>query len=265
MSVILVYDPEVWAPPPGLRIEGQAVTRDATEDSLGEIVAGHDVIVGGDDRLLGRLVTGLTVRHQGSLTRFAPLRVGEFSELGMSNDVKHVLAALQNRQAKETTISSLRIVSSAQPRATYGFQLGVGAVARIAEQWRRHGRSSGTARFVVNEARQPETDAVQFRVNHGSMEEGAYLQVCAIEHGWLKMTASDRPTLRFGQTAADLLKDVPSRRLKSLTRRVTGRDDAFEVVHITAHNGYVVDGDVSADSSGVVQVSVGPRVRLLKV
>ena len=125
MSVILVYDPEVWAPPTGLRIEGQAIAVDASADSVGEIVAGHDVMVGGDDRFLGRLVAGVALKHPASLTRFAPIRVGEFSEVGMTAGIKHVLAALQNRQAKETSVSSLRIVSSADPARISGTTTGI--------------------------------------------------------------------------------------------------------------------------------------------
>ena len=264
MKHVLVYDPEAWTPTSGMRWPVKAAALDTPIEELAQFIADADVFVVGSDRLVGRLALANSLCTPSQRVRFAPVSVGEFNDLPAASHLMKIAKTLESGRAEEIQVPTLRLVSSSQPRAILGFQVGFGFVARMAESWIRHGRKLGTVRFAMDEARS-DHDRVEFQVAHGEKQMAAYLQFCALQAGWLKMTSGSAPTFRHAEAATELLKTVPSRRLQAAARKVLGNQASFEVVHITAHNGYVVDGDVMAHTpSEVIQVSIGPRVSILK-
>ena len=265
MKTVIVYDPQTWTPPSdNMQWPLMAAGADTPIEELADFIAGTDVFVIGSDRLVGRLALANALCTPGQRVRFAPIRVGDFNDLPSSSYLLKASKALESGKIEEIKVPTLRLVSSSQPRAIFAFQLGFGFMARLAESWIRYGRKVGSIRFAMDEARSSHED-VEFHVGHGPKSAAAYLQFCALPSGWLKMTSGDEPAFRHGETAAELLKTVPSRRLQAAARKVMKTETAFDVVHITAHNGYVVDGEVMAHKpSEVIQVSIGPSVSILK-
>jgi hypothetical protein len=237
----------------------------ATEQpaDLAQQLAGRDVVVAGGDALVARLATAVYRDVPTQRTRFAVVGVGVFDDTARFSHIMQARKALERGRVEEETVATLRLVSSSLAQPTLAFQVGFGTVARLAESWLRHGRLAGTARAAMDSS--SAHDEVEFVLNRKSVEKAAYLQVCGLPSGWLKMTAGLAPTMRFGRTPSDLLRELPSRRLQRLSRLMSGDADTFDVVHIRAHSGYVVDGEVFPDSvTETLEVKPGPRVTLLK-
>ncbi len=264
MKQVIVYDPQAWTPPSELRWPVMAAAMDTPSEDLAQFIGDTDVFVIGSDRLVGRLALANSLCTPGQRVRFAPVSVGEFNDLPAASHLMKIAKQLEAGRVEELHMPTLRLVSSSQPRAILAFQVGFGFVARMAESWIRHGRKVGTVRFAMDEARS-DHDLIEFHVAHNEKQNAAYLQFCALPSGWLKMGSGSTPTFRHAENPSELLKTVPSRRLQAAARKVLGNQASFDVVHITAHNGYVVDGEVMAHKpSEVIQVSIGPRVSILK-
>lgn len=248
------------------------------------------VIVDGDDRFLGRIVTS----YLGNLHhRSRPLRLLPLADYGLSTvadaitgglerrEVLKRLARLDERRWENVSVSTLKITASSRASADYGFSFGAGWWYTAFEAYHRSGRADGTplgkAMFkwgqdLVSHPPRAGGDGWRLSVDYRPQPEGwTHLQATTLAQSWLGLAGlsapggQSAPTLRIGEKGADLLREWVTPRALTKTFVAPVEGTSFERVHLDGASGYVIDGELYGAGAGqVLELARGPRIFFMR-
>ncbi|MBA2663851.1 MAG: hypothetical protein H0U74_16300 [Bradymonadaceae bacterium] len=248
----------------------------------------HFVIVHGDDRLVSRALTAYhtQLRHKGYPLRLMPLAVGElqFVSRAIDEDLspRRVARVLHEHRASEDfasrMLSCLKISSSMEAAAQYGFSFGAGWLFAAFEAYHRSGRSGRTnlaataahlTRDWVRSGEVPgrQGSAARVSVDYKSRSDASgYVLASTLEQSWFGTSTvrTDGPALVLGESALELVKRAALPRAVQRVRPKVQQSEAFERVHLDGFPGFVLDGELYEPAhANVVQVAAGPRVHFV--
>ena len=247
-------------------------------DLLEELFASgvESFVLHGGDELVSAVVTAYWRRRSlGAYPlEFWPLEMGSgFVAAEGKGDVsaRRARAMIERpaRQWARRSVSTLRVVSSLEPGAWYGFSFGAGWVYRALEARKR---ARGGAANLVSAAGKLAMDTFQ------SEEEKSLAERVAINYsprkggeGSLLATTLSRSYFGITTTGAEarywdrlgtsgLLRRVVT---PDLLERVGG-GESFEVIHLDGPGGWALDGRLFQEPEpSVLEISPGPAVTLL--
>ncbi len=265
---------EVW----GARAERFPEDLEEGRQALNEILTRPGaVVLHGSDGLAGAVVSAYWSEPKlgAKALKLWPLKVGQslVGEVGGSVDpvaARKVLRAGGVRW-EEGKVSTMKVTSSREPAARYGFSFGVGWVHRAFEARQRRHETAGElvttwTRLATDTWRQDDGApwAERFTVD-GVPGEGS--------QGSLIATTLPRTFfgLGGGEAGPKLFRGVPTASLirQALTPgaldRIAPTAAGFSCVHLDAPAGWVVDGELhDGEASEVLQVRTGPAVTFVK-
>lgn len=259
------------------------------------------LVVYGGDRLVSRILTAYhtQLRHNGYPLRLLPLAAGDLQFVaraaGVQQTPARVAKALREQKDLQNwpsrVVSCLKVSSSMEPAAQYGFSFGAGwpytafhvyerkreqtpggagvsiaaAAASLAKDWAR----SGVGLRGAEAARAKNRVSVDYKSRGESV---SYVMASTLEESWFGGTATrgNQASLVMGDSPVELLKRAAVSRtlpgsLSSRQKRAKAQaSEGFERAHLDGFEGYVLDGILfKPEHPYVVQVSQGPQVHLI--
>lgn len=245
-------------------------------------------VVVGDDGYLGRVLT-LYHRHlRGHTTpfRLCVVDAGADSVVADTLDApklsKRNVAALARKARVDdldrTSLSTLRVTSSAREAADLGFSFGAGLLFELFEASRRASSSglSGIAselgrlgRRTLFDGEAGSMEGARLAVNRRPARAApAYLLAGSLDRSWfgLKLRDDAPRSYRAGDSTSSLVGQVA--RNRAVPRLLDSGSDAepFETIHIDWSHGYVLDGQLFEPARPyVVQVAEGPPAHFFSI
>ncbi|MFU8802500.1 MAG: hypothetical protein ACNA8W_01705 [Bradymonadaceae bacterium] len=261
---------------------------DELEDELERLLSADPsvVVVDGDDRFLSRILTAYLgeVRHRSRPLRLLALsdeRLTTVAEATSGNldrkAARRYLSTLDAERWHTSSLPTLRITSSAEPAARYGFSFGVGWWYSAFEAYYRSGRADGAwvGKAAMRFARDSLADHRWAVEEPGRLtidglphtRSWAHLMATTLSKSWFGLEGAGRgePALWLGERSGELVRQLMSSRAAALLSDWSWSAVDFDRVHLDGLPGYVLDGELhTARHPQVIQVCRGPRVYFMQ-
>lgn len=239
------------------------------------------VIYGGDD-LVGRVVTAYWRRSELGVhpLNLWPLDVGEAyvaCQGGKSMTPKQAVRAGEKAGGDSSNwvrhrVGTLKVTSSTEKAAWYGFTFGAGWVYRVMET-RTRARGGGAGQFVTafgrlatETLREDDGGPIALRVaidHEPTDDEGGSMMASTLERTYFGYGVDGGGAGLWDQLPASVL--MRRAMTPELLDAASQGGRAFESVHLDTPGGWLLDGRLhGGDESGVVQVVPGPTVTVVR-
>lgn len=235
------------------------------------------VLYGGDD-LVGRVITAYWRRTTlgAKPLNVWPLDVGDTFVARQLDEVVTSRRALRLIQKGVPTwhrqkVGTLKVSSSTERAAWYGFSFGAGWIYRAAEAKKRAKGGAGNfvaalGRLAVQSLGDDDGRPVALRVavDHRPADgQQGSMVASTLEQTYFGLGATgDTPLLWDRLATTTLMRRAVT---SGLLDRSKHRPRPFETIHLDTPDGWLLDGRLhGAEESGVVQVAPGPTVTLVR-
>lgn len=229
------------------------------------LAAGGPIVVVGDDATLGAIATTYYERLRDPVQRLeiVYLASGPADDVATHIDASTVTSralrrASSGRQTTFRRVPTLRVVDTAEPRATIGFTLGVGAlVDHFVNAGRLRRRDLLRPVDLLN---------VAVTVDWAPYDdEVGYLLATALPRCWGGVAMGDGLTVRIGRGPTRLLQTRS--RVGTIVERARGVGaTSCNTIHIDGKTHYLVDGMVvDHPQPRTIAVTQGPSVLIATV
>lgn len=237
------------------------------------------IVVQGDDRFLGRVVTAYRSRFLGHINplRLYALPLGGMvpaaigAKLDMKKSVKHLIKGLNKGRLTHVTLPCLKVTNSTRAVADYGFSFGAGTICELVTARKAGARGAvKVSGMIANALRQDESArsraSARMTLDRAPTASSSYVIASTLPSTWFDINMSaggGGARVRCGEHDAELVRALA--RSRAPLSRLRGEAAPFSRMTFDRLERYLLDGElVEAGGDAIVRVAASAPVQLLR-